>query len=128
MKFRYDIFSFVTAIMFVLAFLCVMFSYATSFMFYPAMVFFEAGFVMLSIKLIKEYAAKRENMEQKEDVIVMELASGEDGEAYVMQQNNSKKKHRRRNINFDSLLPAIFSILASLLFVYLLISTIVSHL
>ncbi|MBR4123979.1 MAG: hypothetical protein IKR12_00215 [Clostridia bacterium] len=126
MKFRYNIFSFVTAIMFVLAFLCVMVSYATYFMFYPAMIFFEAGFVMLSIKLIKDYSSKKENMEQKEDVIVMELASGEDGEAYVMQQDK-KKKRRKSNANFDRLLPAIFSILAAVLFVYLFISSIITH-
>lgn len=126
MKFRYNIFSFVTAIMFVLAFLCIMVSYATYFMFYPAMVFFEAGFVMLSIKLIKDYSAKKENMEQKEDAIVMELASGEDGEAYVMQQDK-KKKRRKSNANFDSILPVIFSIMAAVLFVYLLISSIIAH-
>ena len=126
MKFRYNIFSFVTAIMFVLAFLCIMVSYATYFMFYPAMVFFEVGFVMLSIKLIKDYSAKKENMEQKEDAIVMELASGEDGEAYVMQQDK-KKKRRKSNANFDSILPVIFSIMAAVLFVYLLISSIIAH-
>lgn len=126
MKFRYNIFNFLTAIMFVLAFLCVMISYATFFMFYPAMVFFEAGFVMLSIKLIKDYTAKKENMEQKEDVIVMELASGEDGEAYVMQQDK-KKKNRKRISGFDSLLPIIFSVLAATLFIYLLISSIITH-
>ena len=127
MKFRYNIFSFITAIMFVLAFFCVMLSYATNFMFYPAMAFFEAGFVMLSIKLIKEYSGQKENMEQKEDVIVMELASGEDGEAYVMSQDKKKKRYRR-SASFDKLLPIIFSILAAALFAYLFISTIISHL
>lgn len=127
MKFRYNIFNFVTAIMFVLAFVCVMVSYATYFMFYPAMLFFEAGFVMLSIRLIKSYGEKKENMEQKEEVIVMELASGEDGEAYVMKQDKANKKRRKSNGSFDRLLPIIFTILASVLFMYLLVSTIIGH-
>ena len=126
MKFRYNIYNFVTAIMFVLAFLCIMISYATSFMFYPAMILFEAGFVMLSIKLIKDYSFKKENMEQKEDVIIMELASGENGESYVMKEDKKKKKGNR-NFNFEKLLPAILSISAAVLFMYLLISTIITR-
>lgn len=127
MKFRYNIFNFTIAVMFVLAFLCVMLSYATFFMFYPAIVFFEAGFVMLSIRFIKNYNDNKDSVEQKEDIIIMELASGENGEEYVMKQEKSNKKHKRRNGSFDKLLPVLFSIFASVLFVYLFVSTLIGH-
>ena len=128
MKFRYNIFNFITAIMFVLAFLSIMISYATVYMYYPAIIFFETGFVMLTIRLMKNYLTKKDDLEQKEEVIVMELASGENGDEYVMRQDelNKKGKRKKRSVQFDRLMPVIFSMLASILFMYLLISTIVT--
>jgi ABC-type transport system involved in cytochrome bd biosynthesis fused ATPase/permease subunit len=127
MKFKYNIFNFITAIAFVLAFLCLMFSYATQIMFYPSMVFFEVGFVMLSVKLIQNYLAKQNELSQQQETIVMELLSGEDGETYVMQDEKKDKKARRkkRAQKFDRLFPSIFSILAAALILYMLISSIV---
>ena len=127
MKFKYNIFNFISAIDFVLAFLCLMFSYATQIMFYPSMVFFEVGFVMLSVKLIQNYLAKENELSQQQETIVMELLSGEDGETYVMQDEKKDKKARRkkRAQKFDRLFPSIFSILAAALILYMLISSIV---
>ena len=129
MKFRYNIFNFITGIMFVLAFLCIMISYATFFMYYPAMVFFEAGFVMLSITLLKSAVSKNDDYAQREETIVMELASGENGDAYVMQEEklSKKKKGKKRNAQFERFVPSILCMLAAVLFLYLLISTIITH-
>lgn len=125
MKFRYNVFNFITAISFVLAFLCLMFSYATHIMFFPSMIFFEVGFVMLSIILIKNYIAKQKEVNQMQDAIVMELASGENGETYVMQdeKKDKKSKRKKRSQKFDRLLPSIFTILAAGLILYMVISS-----
>lgn|SRR5574344_807630 len=127
MKFKYNVFNFVTSIIFMLAFLCLMLSYITSIMFYPTMALFCAGFVMLSIRFIKNYNKQNVQLEQKQETIVMELSSGEDGEKYVMQDDNSSKKARRKKRidKFDRFLPSLFMIFASILFLYLLVSRIV---
>ena len=129
MRFKFNIFSLVTAVLFVLAFLCLMFSYLTQFMFYPAMIFFEGAFVMLSIIFVRSYISKADDINQRQEAIVMELASGEDGEKYVMQDDRQDKKarRRRRSEKFEKLLPSIFSILGCVLFLYLFISSIVAH-
>lgn len=129
MKFKYNIFNFVTAIVFLLAFLSLMFSYLTSFMYYPAIIFFLAGFVMLSIRFVKNYIKQKKLLDEQQDAIVMELASGQNGETYVMSDPKADKKQakRRSRRNFEMLLPSIFTILISLIFVYLLISSIIAQ-
>ena len=127
MKFKYNIFNFITAIMFLLAFFCLMLSYATHFMYYPTMVFFEAGFVMLSYILIKNGIKKQAEQDERQEVIVMQLAEGEDGETYVMQSDktNKKAKRKRRSQLLERYMPAVFTILAAGLIMYMLVSSIV---
>lgn len=128
MKFKHNTFNLVTAIAFTLAFFSLMMSYLTSFMFYPAMIFFCTGFILLSIMLIKNYKKQKLEREQKQDTIIMELASTENGEKYVMQSEKTNRKERRKKRleNFDLLLPSILSICASLMFVYFFASKIIS--
>ena len=129
MKFRYNIFNFITAMCFVLAFLSLMFSYITYFMFYPAMAFFATGFVLLSVRLVKNYVSNKDKIEEQTEAIEMELASGVDGETYVMKAETNDKKARRRmrSLSFQKLLPSMLSIAASCLFIFLLISSIITN-
>ena len=92
MKIKFNTFNLIIGISFILAFICLMVSYATYFMFYPSMIFFEAGFVMLSVRLIQAYAKSQKEIEERQEVIVMQLAEGEDGETYVMQDKKKEKK------------------------------------
>ena len=126
MKFRYNIFNLITAIMFILAFLSLMISYATSIMYYFAMTFFVAGFSMLSVILMKAYLKQKGKDENVADPIIMQLSGGVDGEAYVMadEKQNRRERNRKRTQQFDRLLPFIFSVLLSGLFVFLLIKSI----
>lgn len=127
MKFRYNKFYFATAVIFVFAFLSLMFSYLTTAMFYPAMVLFCAGFVMLSITFLKIYKKQTIEMEQRQEMLVMERSVNDGGETYVMQDAtlDKKQKRKKRRQNFDRLLPAIVCIVISAVFAYLLISTFV---
>ena len=129
MKLKFNTFNLIIGISFILAFICLMVSYATYFMFYPSMAFFEAGFVMLSVRLIQAYAKSQREIEERQEVIVMELAEGEDGETYVMQdkKHDKKLKKKRRRQKFDRLLPSIFSIGAAVLIAYMFISSILTH-
>ena len=128
MKFRYNVFNFITSILFMLAFLCLMISYATYFMFVFAMVFFCAGFVMLSIRLVTNYAKHKNDREEQLEAIEMELASGVDGEQYVMktEKNDRRMRAQNRRLAVEKLLPSILSITASLIFAYLIVSTIIN--
>ena len=128
MKFRYNIFNFVTSICFVLAFLSLMFSYLTYIMFYPAMAFFAAGFVLLSVRLVKNYISNKGQIEEQTEAIEMELASGEDGETYVMkaEKNDKKARRRMRSLSFQKILPSLLSIFASGIFIFLLVSSIIA--
>lgn len=129
MRIKFNTLNLIIGVCFILAFICLMVSYATYFMFYPSMIFFEAGFVMLSVRLIQSYGKAQKEIEERQEVLVMELAEGEDGETYVMQDKKRDKKMRRkrRNQKFDRLLPSIFSIAASILILYMFISSIIIH-
>ncbi len=122
MKFKYNIFNLVTASIFVLAFLSLMISYATSFIYYVAIVLFAVGFAMLSIILMKRYI-KNKNIDEAEAPIVMELSGGVDGETYVMMDETKDRQAKKRKFGqtIEKLLPFIFSSLASLLFLILFI-------
>lgn len=124
MKFIFNKFNFITAVVFLLAFISIMISYATSVMFYPAMALFCAGFVMLSIRFIKNYVEKPKN--ENED-IVMERVGGESGETYVMRDERADKKSRKIALlnSTKDLLPIIFSILAAVLFLFLFINSLI---
>ena len=122
MKFKYNIFNLVTASIFVLAFLSLMISYATSFIYYVAIVLFAVGFAMLSTILMKRYI-KNKNIDEAEAPIVMELSGGVDGETYVMMDETKDRQAKKRKFGqtIEKLLPFIFSSLASLLFLILFI-------
>lgn len=128
MKFRYNVFNFIISILFVLAFLCLMISYATYFMFVPAMILFCGAFVMLSVRMISNYVKNKDDREEQLEAIEMELASGDDGESYVMKSEKTDKKLRKQNrrIMLEKLMPSILSITASLIFAYLIVSTIIN--
>ena len=130
MKFRYNKFYFATAIVFVLAFLCLMFSYLTNAMFYPAMALFCAGFVLLSIAFIKLFNKQNAELAARQDELVMERTVNDGGETYVLQDsaNDKKAKRQKSRQKFDRLMPAIFCIASAVLFAYLLMSTIVVNL
>ena len=130
MKFKFSVYSLITSGIFITAFLCLMLSYINSIaviMYYPALVFFCAGFIMLSIAYLKKYLNEKWITDEQQDAIVMELAQGEDGERYVMQDPKQIKKQNRqkRRANFDKLLPFIVFATISCIFVYLLISAII---
>jgi len=127
MKFKYNVFNFVNAIVFVVAFICLMTSYATHFMYYPTLLLFEAGFVMLSYTLFKSGIAKQAEQDERQEVIVMQLADGEDGETYVMQSDklNKKAKRRKWSQNIERFMPAIFTIIISVLIMAMLIGSVI---
>ena len=128
MKFRYNVFNFVTAMIFVLAFLCLMISYASEYLFYPTFALFSAGFVMLSIRLIKNYVVQKDSEQESADAIVMELARTDDGETYVMQDEKKDKKLRKKikKNRLDKLMPIILCIICALIFAYMLVSCIIT--
>lgn len=84
---------------------------------------------MLSVRLIQAYAKSQKEIEERQEVIVMQLAEGEDGETYVMQDKKKEKKLRRkrRSQRIDGLLPSIFSIGVAILIAYMFISSIITH-
>ena len=127
MKFKYNVFNFSTAMVFVGAFFCLMLYYLATFMFYPAMLLFAIGFGMLSAILIKYRKKSIADLEQKQEVLVMERTMNDDGEVFVMRDQAADKRERkkRRRQKRQQLYPIIFSILASCLFVYFFISTLI---
>ena len=128
MKFKFSVFNLIIGISFLLAFVCILMSYLTPFMYYPAMVLFALAFVLVSIKLIQNYVKQNKANEEKQDAIIMELAMGEDGEKYVMQDEKKQKKlvKQKRKQNFERLLPPIVTIAFSCLFLYLFVSSLIS--
>ena len=128
MKFKFSVFNLIIGVAFILAFVCILLSYLTQYMYYPAMAFFAGAFVMLSIRIMQNYIKQNHITAEKQDAIIMELAMEEDGEKYVMQnekkQKNIAKQHRRQNI--ERLLPFAMSVLCAGLFIYLFVSSIVS--
>ena len=96
-------------------------------MYIPSMVFFEAAFIMFSVRLIKNYIKGQKELDERQETIYMELASGGDGESYVMQDETKDRKQRRqkRRQKLDKLLPSILTILAAGLILYMLISSII---
>lgn len=127
MKFKFSVFNLSIAISFMLAFVCLMFSYLTPFMYYPALVLFCAAFILLTVSFIKTYIKNKTISEEQQDAIIMELAMGEDGEKYVMQDSKKAKKQIKQNRrqNLDKLIPIIVSVAFSCLFIYLLITSII---
>ena len=127
MKFKYNLFNLITAIVFVLSFLSLMISYATSFMYYVALVLFMAGFVMLSIVFMKSYLKQRVEDENASDEIIMRLSGGIDGEAYVMadEKQNKKERAKNRTRHFDKLLPFIFCVVIVGLFMFMFIRALI---
>ncbi|HBB45132.1 MAG TPA: hypothetical protein DCZ34_03320 [Clostridiales bacterium] len=123
MKNRFNIFNLSTAIVFLVAFIFLMLSYITQIMFLPATVMFCAGFIMLSVALIKAYLEYQKTQKEVSDAIEMDAASGPDGAEYVMETEKSSKKKRKakKYNNFDRLLPIILCLVAAGLFVYLMI-------
>ena len=87
---------------------------------------FAISFSLLTAILIKSYIKKNKDDELKDEAIVMEL-SEINADTYVMQDDETNKKVRRKNRirEFDKLLPVIFSSLAVVLFVYLFINAII---
>lgn len=126
MKFKFNILNLATAISFLLSFFVLMFSSLTNILFYPATIMFAISFSLLTAILIKSYIKKNKDDELKDEAIVMEL-SEINADTYVMQDDETNKKVRRKNRirEFDKLLPVIFSSLAVVLFVYLFINAII---
>lgn len=128
MKRRYNIFNLATAIVFLVAFILLMLSYITQIMFLPATVLFCAGFIMLSVALIKAYLEYQKTQKEVSDAIEMDAASGPDGAEYVVESEKESKKKRRikRYSNFDRLLPIILCLIVAGLFIYLMAKAFVS--
>lgn len=128
MKRRYNIFNLATAIVFLLAFILLMLSYITQIMFLPATVLFCAGFIMLSVALIKAYLEYQKTQKEVSDAIEMDAASGPDGAEYVVESEKESKKKRKikRYSNFDRLLPIILCLIVAGLFIYLMMKAFVS--
>ena len=127
MKFKFSTFNLIIGLAFILAFVSIMLSYITQYMYYPAMVLFAAAFVMLSVRLIQNYIKQSHITEEKQDAIIMELAMEDGGEKYVMQdakkQRKIAKQHRRQN--FERLIPSIVSVAFACVFIYLLVMAII---
>ena len=128
MKRRYNIFNLVTATVFLVAFILLMLSYITQIMFLPATVLFCAGFIMLSVALIKAYLEYQKTQKEVSDAIEMDAASGPDGAEYVVESEKESKKKRKikRYSNFDRLLPIILCLIVAGLFIYLMTKAFVS--
>lgn len=128
MKRRYNIFNLATAIVFLVAFILLMLSYITQIMFLPATVLFCAGFIMLSVALIKAYLEYQKTQKEVSDAIEMDAASGPDGAEYVVESEKASKKQRKikRYSNFDRLLPIILCLIVAGLFIYLMAKAFVS--
>lgn len=128
MKLKFSVFNLITGIAFLLAFVCILLSYITQAMYYPAMFLFAGAFIMLSIGMIKSYIKNNNISQEKQDAIIMELAMGEDGEKYVVQDIKKQKKlvKQQRKQSFERLLPPIISLLFAVLFCYLFISSIIA--
>ena len=127
MKFKFSVFNLSIATSFALAFICLLFSYLTPIMYYPALVLFCVSFILLSINFIISYIKNQKIYQEKQDAIIMELAMGEDGEKYVMQDPKQAKKQNKKNRtqNFERLSPTIVALAFSCLFLYLLVSSII---
>ena len=95
MKRRYNVFNLATAIVFLVAFILLMLSYITQIMFLPATVLFCAGFIMLSVALIKAYLEYQKTQKEVSDAIEMDAASGPDGAEYVVESEKASKKKRK---------------------------------
>ena len=128
MKRRYNIFNLATAIVFLVAFILLMLSYITQIMFLPATVLFCAGFIILSVALIKAYLEYQKTQKEVSDAIEMDAASGPDGAEYVVESEKESKKKRKikRYSNFDRLLPIILCLIVAGLFIYLMAKAFVS--
>ena len=127
MKLKYNLFNFLTAMVFVLAFFCLMLYYITAFMFFPAMFLFAGGFGMLAAILIKYRKKRIAELEQAQEVLVMERTMNDDGETFVMRDQKADRKERKkkRRQKWQQLLPIIFSILASAAFVYMFVARLI---
>ena len=128
MKRRYNIFNLATAIVFLVAFILLMLSCITQIMFLPATVLFCAGFIILSVALIKAYLEYQKTQKEVSDAIEMDAASGPDGAEYVVESEKESKKKRKikRYSNFDRLLPIILCLIVAGLFIYLMAKAFVS--
>ena len=124
MKFRFNVLNLSTAVLFVLAFVSLMISYASHFMYFVAMVFFIVAFAMLAFIMIKIFLKGKEE-DNPADPIIMHLSGGADGEAYVMadEKQNKAERKRKRMQKFDRLLPFIFCVLIDMLFIFLFIKS-----
>ena len=126
MKLKFSLFGLVDAVTFVLAFLCLMFSYLTEVMFLPAMFLFACAFGILTYILFVVSLKHQKEIDEKQEVIVMELAEGENGETYVMQDQKKEKKQRRkkRMQKFDRVIPSLLSGVVTVFMLYMFIASV----
>ena len=125
MKFKFNVLNLSTAVVFLLAFVSLMASYATQVMYYVAICFFIVGFSLLAVVLMKLYLKKNSEEDNPNDAIIMHLSGGADGETYVMadESQNKAEKKKKRAQKFDKLLPFLFCVLIDALFIFLFIKS-----
>lgn len=125
--FKFSKYTIATIIVFCLAFLCIMFNTLLVYLIIPALLLLATGTLMIAIKLIKKYKSKKDDYAFNQEEIIMELASTEDGEKYIAEKGSyiKKMKRRLRGAKWDMLIPIIFSLIASALFIGLLIKYVI---
>lgn len=124
MKFKYNILNFTTSIIFVVAFICLLFTYLTDVMIYVTLGVFTVAFGLLTFSLFKTYLKNSINNKSEDSSLEMEISASDDGtETYVM-KDNLKTRAKSRFSNFDKILPALLSLFVTLVFVFLIIKAI----
>ncbi len=123
MKFGFSKMQIAIITMFLFAFISIMLTYVSTISVFFTLAFLVAGFVLLSVVLIKNYNKFKLEQEHKKEELLMELSVTDEGEKYVLKDNPYSKSESREQKarKIDKLIPVVLSISASVLFLYLLI-------
>ena len=108
------------------ALVCVMLNTVLDALVYPALALFAVGFVLLAIKMgIRASKKEKEAMVVREELL-MELATTEDGEEYVVKNSESSKKYRKmlRREKISNYMPVAFCGFVAALIIFLLVKII----
>lgn len=117
----------VVMITFFCALVCIMLNTVVDALIYPALALLCVGFVLLTIKLYFKASEKQKEAVVVREELLMELATTEDGEEYVMKNNETSKKYRKmlKREKFSNFMPVIFSGAVAILMIFLLIKLII---
>ena len=125
--FKFSKFAIVTMLSFILAFIFIMFNVLLSVLIIPALVFLILGIVLIAVMLIKRYKENKDNMEYKQEEIIMELASTEDGEKYIANNSSYIKRMKKslKSQKWSAIYPIVLLLLLAGVFLGLLVKFII---